>query len=78
MVASLKDGRLAFRLLGGTFLVMALLDVPAAVSPETGRVISVLALLVVLAGLAILALRRRDPGTQSLVRDVRHACPGHH
>jgi hypothetical protein len=40
---------------------MALLDVPVAVSPETGRVIGVLVLLVVLASIALLALRRRRP-----------------
>jgi hypothetical protein len=78
MVASIKYCRLAFRWLGGTFLVMALLDVPAVVSPETGRVISVLLALMVLAGIAILALRRRDPGTRSLFRELRHACPGRH
>ena len=44
---------------------MALLDVPVAVSPETGRVIGVLVLLVVLASITLLALRRRAP--QSVV-----------
>jgi hypothetical protein len=53
------SSRLALRLLSGTLLVMALLDVPVAVSPETGQVIGAFALVVVLASLARLALRRR-------------------
>jgi hypothetical protein len=53
------SSRLALRLLSGTLLATALLDVPFAVSPETGQVFGAFALVVVLAGLARLALRRR-------------------
>jgi hypothetical protein len=53
------SSRLALRLLSGTLLATALLDVPVAVSPETGQVIGVFALVGVLASLARLALRRR-------------------
>jgi hypothetical protein len=51
---------------------MALLDVPVAVSPETGRVIGVLVLLVVLAGFAVL-FRRRGSAEISLERTPRPA-----
>jgi hypothetical protein len=40
---------------------MALFDVPVAVSPEAGRVMGVVILLVLLASIALLALRRRAP-----------------
>jgi hypothetical protein len=61
MCACLISPRFALRLLCGTFLAMALFDVPVAVSPEAGRVVGVVVLLVLLAGIAALALRRRAP-----------------
>lgn len=61
MRASSMAQRLPFRLLCGTLLVMALIDVPVAVSPEAGRVMGVVVLLVLLASIALLALRRRAP-----------------
>jgi hypothetical protein len=64
------SSRLALRLLSGTLLVMALVDVPVAVSPETGQVIGTFNLAVVLASIARLALRRRAwPGVVGQRRD---------
>jgi hypothetical protein len=54
------------------FLVMALLDVPVAGWPETGRLVGVLVLLGVLAGAAVL-LRRRGKAEISLERTTRSA-----
>ena len=70
MGATFMLSRLALRVLCGTLVGMALLDVPVAVSPETGQVISAFALVVVLASLARLALRRRArPGAVAQGRD---------
>jgi hypothetical protein len=68
----LVSSRLAFRLLCGVFLVMALLDVPVAGWQETGRLVGVLLLLGVLAGAAVL-LRRRGSAEISLERTPRPA-----
>ena len=51
-------------------MVLALVDVPVAVGPETGRAIGAFALVVVLASLARLALRQRArPGAVGQGRD---------
>ena len=61
MCASSMTCRLASRLLCGILLVVALLDVPVVGWPETGRLVGVLCLLGLLAGIALLLRRRGQP-----------------
>lgn len=61
MCASSMTCRLASRLLCGILLVMALLDVPVAGWPETGRLVGGLLLLGLLASVAVVLRRRGGP-----------------
>ena len=61
MCASLISSRIALRLLCGTLLVMALLDVPVVVGPDTAKVLGALFLVGVIGALAALAWPRRCP-----------------
>jgi Cu/Ag efflux pump CusA len=58
MSAGLSGG-LPFRLLGGILLLMALLDVPVAVTAATGGEVGALVLFGVIADAGLLAWRRR-------------------
>jgi len=59
MNASSMSSRLAFRLLSGTLLVMALFDVPVTVGPDTAKWLGALILAGVIGMLAALAWRWR-------------------
>jgi hypothetical protein len=61
MCALSMSSRLALRLLCGTLLVMALLDVPVTVGPEVGKSVGALLVIGVLWSAAVVLRRRKGP-----------------
>ena len=74
MCALSMSSRLALRLLCGTLLVMAFLDVPVTVGPEAGKLVAVLLVIGVLWSAAMGLRRRKSPEglPDRATRRVRH------
>lgn len=74
MCASFMSSRLALRLLCGTLLVMALLDVPVTVGPGAGKFVGAVLVIGVLWSAAVVLRRRKGPEglPEGATRRVRH------